>query len=198
MRGEFTYKILQGLGDAGEDLLDFTIAVINAGYGASSKKIDYEFDKIKDARSITTFKNEEVKREKQKALNFLYKLKRDGLIEAKRGNIRKFKLTFRGLAKLKFLYKRNVSVIPSPVKYGEQKNGSPIIVVFDIPEKERAKRNWLRAVLKNFGFKMIQKSVWFGKKKIPHELVEDIKNQKLVDCIEILEISKSGTLRQII
>ena len=72
-----------------------------------------------------------------------------------------------------------------------------MIVVFDVPEKERRKRDWLRSVLKRLELKMVQKSVWIGKVKIPKELLDDLFNLKLLDYVEIFEVSKSGSLRQL-
>lgn len=40
------------------------------------------------------------------------------------------------------------------------KNGEKIIAAFDVPEKERKLRNRLRALLEEFGFIKVQRSVW--------------------------------------
>ena len=45
------------------------------------------------------------------------------------------------------------------------------LVIFDIAEVERVKRNWLRNKLKTFGYAMWQKSVWVS----PHDFLFDIK-----------------------
>ena len=71
------------------------------------------------------------------------------------------------------------------------------IVTFDIPERERRKRDWLRGALRNLGLAMVQKSVWIGKVKIPGELVEDMKSMRILDFVEIFEISKTGSLQQV-
>lgn len=42
------------------------------------------------------------------------------------------------------------------------KTRKQMIVIFDIPEKQRKYRDWLRIELVKFGFEQIQKSVWFG------------------------------------
>src|SRR3990167_5623755 len=38
--------------------------------------------------------------------------------------------------------------------------GAKLLVVFDIPENARWRRGYLRAVLREFSFKQLQKSVW--------------------------------------
>ena len=72
-----------------------------------------------------------------------------------------------------------------------------MIVSFDVPEKEKRKRGWLRSTLKNLGFRMLQKSVWIGKVKIPEAYLEDLKRLRLLSYIEIFAISKRGTIRHI-
>ena len=82
------------------------------------------------------------------------------------------------------------------MSYSKEK-GQFTIVVFDIPEKERSKRAWIREVLKNLDLKMIQKSVWVGKVKIPKQFIDDLDKFNMVDFVEIFEISKAGSLKQI-
>lgn len=45
-----------------------------------------------------------------------------------------------------------------------------LIIIFDIPEKRRKYRDWLRLELISLGFEMIQKSVWFGP-ELPKEFL---------------------------
>ncbi len=47
-----------------------------------------------------------------------------------------------------------------------------ILVLFDIPEKKRKTRDWLRLQLKVWDFKIIQKSVWIGHGPLPKEFHE--------------------------
>jgi len=70
-------------------------------------------------------------------------------------------------------------------------------VTFDIPEASRGKRAWIREVLKNFEFTMVQQSVWMGKIKIPRAFLDDLKNMGLLDRVVIFEVSKSGNLEKI-
>ena len=72
-----------------------------------------------------------------------------------------------------------------------------IIIAFDIPEKLRRKRNWIRKVLVGLDFKMIQKSVWQGTTKIPEDFLQDLNDLKIIDFIEIFQISKKGSLEKI-
>jgi len=68
------------------------------------------------------------------------------------------------------------------------------IVVFDIPEKFKYKRVWLRQQLKKLDFVMLQRSVWIGKYKIPEEFIYDLETLKLLTYIHILKVHKTGSL----
>lgn len=81
--------------------------------------------------------------------------------------------------------------------YKKEDKKSLIIMSFDIPEKLRRKRNWLREVLRNLGFNMIHQSVWIGKSKIPKHMIDDLERIKILEFVEILEISKTGTLKNL-
>jgi len=49
------------------------------------------------------------------------------------------------------------------------KKTKKIIVIFDIPEKKKKVREWLRRQIKMWGFEIIQKSVWIGDGPLPKE-----------------------------
>lgn len=94
------------------------------------------------------------------------------------------------------LKEKSKKLLPA-VAYQKEKSDKLIIIAFDVPETERKKREWLRAVIKNLGFKMVQRSVWIGKIKIPKEFMNDLLKLRLVEFVEIFEISKTGSLKQI-
>lgn len=62
-----------------------------------------------------------------------------------------------------------------------------LMVVFDIPEAERAKRQRLRAVLREFHFEQVQKSVWVTDYDCKHYLATEIAQNKLKDHVIIYE-----------
>lgn len=170
-------------------------AFLSAGYGASYNKIQYQLSKQRRGINEESKEAELKKKAKQRYHALIYGLKRDNLIEEKiKGGKKFFAITKKGKNKLSLLRSKNRKMLPG-VFYQKDKNDKFIIITFDVPEAERKKREWLRAVLKNLGFKMVQKSVWAGKIKIPKEFLDDLLKLKLVDFIEIFEISKTGSLR---
>ena len=177
------------------DLLD---VILSSSYGASYGKLDYKLSKRKRERESKTAERELKKQEKQKYYNLLFYLKKAGLVEEKHKDSKKFFiLTKKGKNKLILLKNKNNEKLPKNF-YEKEKNSKFTIVIFDIPEIERRKRDWLRMVLKNLDLKMIQKSVWMGKVKIPKEFLDDLFKLKLIDFVEVFEISKTGSLERLV
>ncbi len=190
MKGEITLKIMECIKNAADETADAVAAFLAAGYGASSNKLNFELSKMRKARSDHE--------ERQKFYKLIYKLEKDGLIEkSKRGKFAQLSLTSKGRKFLEMLKVRKKNTLSSPA-YNSLKNEQVIIVVFDIPEEERKKRDWLRSALKNMGFQLIQKSVWMGKIKIPKEFLYDAEKLNIMPYLEIFEIRKTGTLTKIV
>lgn len=190
MRGEITLKILKCVKSASSETVDAAAAFLAAGYGASAKKLDYELLKRRKARTE--------QEERQKFYKLLYKLEKDGLIEkTKRKKPIILHLTLKGKKFLQSLSEKKAAALPD-ISYKTSNADKLIIVVFDIPESEKRKREWLRSALKNMKFRFIQKSVWIGKVKIPEEFLLDLKKLNLIDFVEIFEISKTGSLTKLV
>jgi len=200
MKGEIALKILEAVGDTAINIADVFSAIIDSGYGASYGKLNYGVSKRQSERSVRNSNAKEKIDSKARFNSMLYKLKRDNLIlkTDKKDNSPAIKLTPKGRRYLSILRKREKNKLPE-FSYDNDKlvTDKFIIIIFDIPEKIRRKRNWLRSALNNLGLKMIQKSVWVGKTKLPKTFLDDVKNLNLVDFVEIFEITKTGSLKQI-
>jgi Phenylacetic acid-responsive transcriptional repressor len=61
-----------------------------------------------------------------------------------------------------------------------------LIITFDIPEKKRRYRDWLRVELVALGFELVHKSVWFGP-ALPKEFVEYLEEIDLVQYIRFFK-----------
>ena len=195
MKKSITLSILEKLNDMAMSSSELLEVFLSAPYGTSISGFDYRLRKKRSARKNS---KEEEAILKQRFYSFVYKLGKDGLIQkrlGKKGNI--FAIMPRGIKKLLYLREKAIRDLPLP-NYEKRDGNKFIIVTFDIPEKERRKRAWLRSALKNLGLKMVQKSVWIGKAKIPEEFLDDLKNLKLVSFIEIFEITKTGSLQHLL
>ncbi len=197
MKGELTLKILETLGEMAVGTAELFAAIMVAGYGASPNRISYLQEKIHARGAQEKRRREHEAQIRRKYSNLLSKLKREGLIaEHKKGMGAFLTLTFLGTRKRDALRARHAHALPSP-HYPKEQGTRLLIVAFDVPEKERHKRDWLRCVLKNLGLRRIQKSMWIGKVKIPREFLEDIRTLRLTEHVEIFEVGNTGSLRHI-
>lgn len=73
-------------------------------------------------------------------------------------------------------------------------DGQKRLVCFDIPERDRAKRQWLRGELVACGYRQLQKSVWIGEAPLPQELIEALDALDLRGRVHILHLKSGGTL----
>lgn len=182
-------KILEAL-RTGVDIADDLIFIFTLPYGTTLPRSLRLLEKRDQEREIKRFdrqKKEELKKEKAKFSNLIYKLKKDGLVEVGQN---KFFLTKKGGVYLK--NEKNKPKTGYSVISGKTTN----LIVFDIPEEKRKRRQWLREVLKNLEYKQLQKSVWIGKSKLPEEFLREISRLNLHNCVEIFSISNRGTLRR--
>ena len=65
-----------------------------------------------------------------------------------------------------------------------------LLVLFDIPENRKGEREWFRHQLREFGYKMVQRSVWLGPGPLPKEFIEYCKSIGLKDCVKIFTVTK--------
>lgn len=88
----------------------------------------------------------------------------------------------------RYFKKRSIllkTFLPNPKTSKEKK----LLVLFDIKEKRKAEREWLRRHLVKFDYTMIQKSVWVGPSPLPREFVNYVKKIKLEECIKTFRLS---------
>lgn len=131
----------------------------------------------------------------QKLYTTLNRLKRDGFVEKtkKKGTrLSLWKITKRGSEKCE--RKANIS---EKNRYNKTDDDFLKIIIFDIPEIERRKRVWLREILKEFEFSMLQQSVWIGMRKLPEQFIFDLEEMKLVRYVHIFGIKKGGTISDV-
>jgi DNA-binding transcriptional regulator PaaX len=65
-----------------------------------------------------------------------------------------------------------------------------LIVMFDIPETQKAEREWFRWHLKKFGYEMIQKSVWVGPSPLPPQFLQYVDKIKLKKTLKTFKLAK--------
>ena len=198
MKGEITLKLLEAIKSLAVNSADLLDVYLSVGYGASYSKLEYELSKRQKERDRREVEKDFQRQIRQRYYNLIYKLKQSGLIEERKKEGKKFFIiTRRGKNKISSLNEQSRGKLPENF-YRKEEGNKFIVVIFDVPEKEKRKRVWLRAVLKNLGLKMVQKSVWIGKIKVPKQFLDDLFKLKMVDFVEIFEISKSGSLEHVV
>ena len=64
------------------------------------------------------------------------------------------------------------------------------MIIFDIPEERAATRRRLRAVLHEWKFKQVQKSVWASQYDYRDALTSAIHELHLEDCVQLYECAR--------
>ena len=124
---------------------------------------------------------------KQVLKNTLSRMKKLGLLSNEKGFC---KITKAGEQLLK---ERKSAFIIFPKQKTNKNTNKTMIVMFDIPEKKRLYRNWLRSELIGFNYELIQKSVWLGP-SLPKEFVEYLDEKKLLQYIKFFKAIESDII----
>lgn len=144
---------------------------------------EFAVQKIKDHTEFKLFA-------KSKTIDAMYKaltrLKKKNLIKAKPGsNI--FVLTPQG-SKEAFLANLHIQRIQYQKPAGWDKKWR--LVVFDVPEKSRYQRDYLRDLLKGLGFHALQRSTWITPHPIPDFLLEILWEERLMPYTRIMQVQE--------
>jgi len=164
-------------------------AIMLAGYGANLRKIEW----YRDHPPIMKNHDEIDLIEWRRGSKFMNEMKMNGLVTK---NNRKekgesitsyFVITEEGKRLLEFF--RNKNILRKD--YGKPKKiNKKIVVAFDIPEKYKDKRNWLRSILKSLEFTQLQKSMWIGSSLLPEDFLKDIRTMGVSQYIKVIEVAK--------
>ena len=192
MKGDLTLMLLRTIQSVGMTTIDILDVLNYYGYNETYRRMRGFQSKAPEHRIILEGKIKEIEK-RQKISKLLYKLKADGFIikNTKTKNNKYFwELTPKGAEKLS---KKQTPGKNYEVKYSNELK----IITFDVPESQRRGRDWLRSILKNLKFKMVQKSVWMGKIALPEDFFKDLDYWGLIPYIEIFAVTKSGSLKEL-
>ena len=126
----------------------------------------------------------------QTVTTLLSRLRRQGLIirQGKRGDS-SWRLSKKG--KHWFEKNRRLSLPKNP-----DPDGITRLVIFDIPERERGKRDAVRAELIEYNFQMLQRSVWIGHNPLPEEFILWLDSMNLKKKVHIFSVREPGTIEE--
>lgn len=154
-----------------ESLTDLLIATLQSGHNT------YTFRRILSEQKFKRYKKESVR----VALTRLSKKRyvntsTSGWLLTKRG-----KKYFNNVSLL--------SYIPSPF---QKDSSNSTIIAFDIPEKDRKIRNWLRNQIKIFGYKMLQQSLWIGPGPLPYLFFKRLEDLNIRKNVKTFKVTKGN------
>jgi len=190
---EKVLTLLQGGAEVAVDLLD--------DLRLSSGEFQRKYKRSLSGRGPRPFRKDwaEWYRQRRIYTNTLSRMKKQGLIQKRtHGSGAGWRITQKGTERLEHIRKQRRdpnSLLTAHFTPGMIKE--IVIVSFDIPEREKAKRRWLREALKSLSFSILQKSVWIGTKRIPKEFMDALQERHLLSYVHIVGVRKSGTLERI-
>ena len=125
-------------------------------------------------------------------------LKRQGLV-VKKGERRDaaWMLTKRGSKKLLMYRKSRADLFSSShIRFPAPQGGDLTIISFDIPERERRKRDWIRRCLVEMDFELLQKSVWVARGGVHEDFMHALRERNLLDAVHIFAVTRQGTVKK--
>lgn len=115
------------------------------------------------------------------------RLKRQGLVTGKRRSGKMhWSITLKGKRWINSRHKRPLRIL--------ERDEVQRLVIFDVPERERKKRDILRAELVSCNFQQLQKSVWMGYNPLPEDFFELLDALQLKNNVHIFSVHNKGTL----
>jgi CRISPR-associated endonuclease Cas2 len=120
--------------------------------------------------------------------NVLYRLDKIGLANKHKSG---YSITKEGKKYLD-THKQDLKQFTTPFKKSDSKD---LILMFDIPQEKRGHRDWLRRQLKEFGYIMVQQSVWVGPSPLPKEFKNYMKELKMKNNVKTFKLAKGYNLK---
>ena len=164
--------LLLGLGERGIVAISEILKGPNRGMIRSLRRIER-------TKNFWDYYGELKNLKENSARTILWRLQKRGLIKKEESH---YKLTSEGFNIVKIFQKKEQSE--------ELWDGKWRMIMFDIPEKKRKKRDWLRWQLLLLDYKPVQKSVFIGKQPIKKDLYEEFLKQKLNQYIRLIIIGE--------
>jgi hypothetical protein len=188
------YAILAFLKEGAHEVTDTFWAVSTLPYGSSSWAIEQKRRALRRRRDLTAQQRHEMQRYR----NLISYLKNKGLVSSSTSPRGKslLALTEQGVVRLTAL-QQSPHYSCRWFRYRATPSPRFTIVSFDIPERFRAKRAWLRDALRHLGFRLIQQSFFVGKVTLPQEFLDDLRTLNLLPFVELCSVTKRGTLHAV-
>lgn len=162
---------------------------ISSGLAKIGKNQERQSNKflLKEAQKL-----KDVFESKKQLYKCIENLKAQGLV--KENNDKELVISPKGEKKRKELHEKRKLRFPS---YAVEKDQDVKVISFDIPEKQRKQRLWIRSALKNLEFEMLHQSTWIGRSKLPEEFLDDLAFRGVFKYVTILVVTKAGNYKKL-
>jgi hypothetical protein len=155
------------------------VAAISEILEGPGRGISKSYRKISEMKDYWDYYGELKDFKENSARTILWRLQNKGLVRKKGKN---YELTVLGL---------KIAKIFRDKKFVEKVwDGKWRIVMFDIPEKKRQQRNWLRFELYTLDYKPLQKSVFMGQQPIDEDIYQEIMERGLHNYIRLITVGE--------
>lgn len=136
-------------------------------------------------------------RDRRQFYRTLNHLKRQGLVvKKKHAAASSWMLTRDGKEKKRRDEERRQDPFSSAQAVFAKPHGGGITVIsYDIPERERRKRDWIRMCLMEMDCEKIQKSVWVGRGALDENFMHALRARDLLGRVHIFMVTKYGTIK---
>lgn len=191
MRGEKILKILSLLEEVARDYIDLFEVLITT-YSPTYAKIEKELRKRRGKRDLYFENLKWELEEKRKLSKLIYKLKQQGLVH--QNEDRKLSLTKKGLRRLFLLREKFEKQSIGENNDHKQTTNELLIFIYDVPEYDKKKRDFLRRFLILNNFELLQKSVWIKRDGVSEKFIDILKEAGVLDYIQLFKITKTGTI----
>lgn len=201
-RGEFMSRILQCLHRHEATVSDIADYIFTPGFGHKGSKSRAQKNSL-SLRRVDRHQQASAAvrglRDKQRLRSLLYYLKKQGLIarKVKHGMRPVFGLTAAGKDKKGIMAATAWRRTLSP-DYETEPADAITVVIFDIPERYRPQRAWLRSALRTMKFVLIQKSTWAARLKLPPAFMHDLQTIGILPHVLIMSTSPDGMIGDLV
>lgn len=187
-KGKNMFAALDAIANGVEKMADLVTALTaqETDYGHSLMKTLRMVDKLDRVRE----KERIIRAERARLRTLISQLKKAKLVRESPAG---WRVTRAGKEKIRQLTDR----LMRKKSYAEEKTDALTIVMFDIPEKYKGYRDWIRHAIRGCGFDQLQKSVFAGNAQLPEEFIKDLDRLSLLHYIQIFSVNKKGTLEKI-
>lgn len=161
-------------------------ATPETSFGRSLPKTLRYLQKVADQRE----RKQQRMEEEQRIRVTIAKLVHEGMVQKKESA--GWSITKTGKKKLRSLREW----IVKKKSYEMQDEKTLKIIIFDIPERYRNHRDWIRSTLYTMNYELLQQSVFAGTGKLPDAFIKDIDQRGMLHHVQIFSVGKYGTLEK--